>query len=83
MASQEKDPLRLIAQFSQCLLFHVSILLICLSTFRISVTGEGWDSLAFGLFSLLTWKLGELTLTKMKEWDNEIAQRRLDEDDQE
>lgn len=77
-----KDPLHLMGDFVQECLLATSTLLIILSVIRLSITGEGWDSLAVGLSSLVVWKLGGSIMTKMKEWDHEIAQRRLDEDDQ-
>lgn len=64
------------------LLFHMSAWLVVFGVVELAIgmTERGWPTLAFGLLSLLSWKMLSLVVGKFREWRDDIDQQRPDAD---
>lgn len=63
-------------------LYYLSVWLIGWGVVELAVgmMKRGWNTIAFGLLSLLSWKMLSLVVEKFREWRDGIDQQRPDAD---
>jgi hypothetical protein len=82
MKSPSDEWVDLAADIAAFWLFHMSAWLVVFGVVELALgmTERGWDTLAFGLLSLLSWKMQSLVVGQFRGWRDDLDQQRPDAD---